>query len=1312
MKLSGRLNVLFLILILSFSNCPLLSSQTSNNQILFKNISRNEGLPRANVFSVAQDSRGYIWIAAPNGLNRFDGLEFKVYKFGTNSETDQMLNDQKIYSDKSGDIFTLVGGMPMTKYNKKLDSFIPIRNINSAKCIFQNSLGHYYIGTTGNGLYKIDFNTKDTTQLIIGENFPKQINRITEYKNNIYAASWDNIFKVDEKNNLERLIKPKGVDSLFNAISSSKLHGLWLGTFQKGLYKFNESTEEFDLFKGFKGHDIPTNLYITDLNFDSKNRLWICTYGNGLYVVDFKKENIIKLSNKKFNDNSLISDELSMTYEDSNKTMWIATEKGISLYDPYLYKFGKLTEFELAYENTLSKITEIDGDKYGNIWFSTASNGIFKLNSESGNIINYNSTNSPLSSNTIYSLQIFGDKLYTTSIPSSIQKFNFARDNDDLKLQYSNELNHPFLYGIHIDSKGGKRILVANLGLIEYNEDNNFRVLKSKVSKIDTKLSGKNIYYIIEDNESKIWITTDDGVYVINSDVPDVKKLNIPINNFSKICPDVDDTIWIWNHPKCLIHYNYKSNRTIKKFDYPPKFSVGSINLIDDWLWMGTTQGIVQINKHTGQLIQHNSDQSLQSLEFTSASYYDKNQGILYLGGKEGINWFQPEHVSLNPYAPKTIIKSIQLFDRNDDVSDLDTFNYNENTLTFNALALHYSLPQNNSFKYRLLNYDDEWISNNNNPTIRYSNLPSGDYEFQVKSSNYDNVWNETPAVYRFTIEPAWYLSNLALLFYSLFSICTIYLIYRYFKSRWALQTRLQLEHQESIRLKELNFLKNRLYTNISHEFRTPLTLITGPVERQLKKKKLKPNLKKDLNLVQRSAKRLLNLVDQLLDLAKLETGNLKLAVSLMEIKPLIIQITDSFKMLAKEKSIRFSSEMENLGKGWIDMDVVEKILGNLLSNAIKYTPHNGTIILTVKVKDEHLIISLINNGVKFSHNELPKLFERYYQNDRSNTGAGIGLSLVKELCVVSHGSVIVNLLAESEIQFTVNLPISRGAFSESEISETDRNNIKHSNGTEAMAISEELGMSKTKSSKPIMLIVEDDKDIRTFIKSIFQNDYVIKLAEDGVIGMGLALKYIPDVIISDIMMPKMDGIEMTDFLKENELTSHIPVLLLTAKSGNSNEITGLQSGADDYITKPFHIEAVRLKVKNLIKLRKNLQKKYSSGFKLDEIPYSNLDEQFLKRLQNILNEHITDPELSTEKLSKYMTMSRTQLHRKLKALSGVSTSELIRKQRTNLAKILLEDSSETISEIAYKVGFNSPSYFISCFKKDYKKAPSSFRNR
>jgi DNA-binding response OmpR family regulator len=471
-----------------------------------------------------------------------------------------------------------------------------------------------------------------------------------------------------------------------------------------------------------------------------------------------------------------------------------------------------------------------------------------------------------------------------------------------------------------------------------------------------------------------------------------------------------------------------------------------------------------------------------------------------------------------------------------------------------------------------------------------------------------------------------------------------------------------------------------------------------------LSKQDISAEDKAKLTLVHRNAKRLLHLVNQLLDLSKLEAGSLKLHVEQSDLSPFIKQLVSSFKYNINKKKIHFNSTIPEIKNVWFDKDALEKIITNLLSNAVKYTPKKGQITFDVTTQNNYVIITIINNSDTLDTENTNTLFTRYYRGKSNVEGTGIGLALVKELVTLSHGTIVANTIDTDQIQFTITLPIYKEAFNLNEINEpikaeilkAEKPKIKH----------------RLIDEKPLILIVEDDEDIRAYISTFLKDSYNVITAVNGKTGVKKALKNIPDLIVSDVMMPQVNGFELCNTLKQNELTSHIPIILLTGKGGDESEFEGLTAKADDFITKPFKSKLLVTRIANLIALRKALQSRYSQEINHEpkDIAITSLDEIFLNKVETILKTNLTNENFDAESFSKHMLMSRMQLHRKLKALTNLSTTEFLRSQRLKLAISILKKSDHSISEIAYQVGFSSPSYFNKCFKESYSCTPAKYR--
>lgn len=518
-----------------------------------------------------------------------------------------------------------------------------------------------------------------------------------------------------------------------------------------------------------------------------------------------------------------------------------------------------------------------------------------------------------------------------------------------------------------------------------------------------------------------------------------------------------------------------------------------------------------------------------------------------------------------------------------------------------------------------------------------------------------------------------------------------------------------QNKQKTNNRLQELDKMKSDFFANISHEFRTPLTLISGPIQEKLSAQDLGEKDRASFEMIDRNNKRLLELVDQVLDLSKIEAGRFQLQVEKGDVTSFVSAITESFSFAAKQKEISFTCEIaESKAPGFFDKDALEKIWVNLLSNAIKYTPEKGVISCKGRVENGFLLLELSNTGKGLSKTQQKKVFERFEQLDKHREGAGIGLSLVRELVSLHRGKISVDSKEHEWTRFLLSIPIHKGVFSSHEFNLLENTKVNKAHAEETSFIAARSDKDK---ELPILLLVEDNVDVRSLLRSTFEQDYQIIEAENGEAGVQQAFTYVPDLIISDIMMPVKDGISLCKELKNDERSSHIPVILLTAKAGDEHELQGIEIGADDYISKPFNLKILQAKVAQLIAMRKKLQDRYSQEliFKPKEIAVTSLDQQFLEKVQVILDEKLVESSFTIEDFSTSMAMSRMQLHRKLKALTGLAASAFIRTERLKLAANLLQKSDTNISQIGYTVGFSDPSYFSKCFKELYKMTPSEY---
>ncbi|MCK0158560.1 helix-turn-helix domain-containing protein [Cellulophaga sp. F20128] len=1278
----------------------LAKAQESANEkpFSFNRLTINDGLSQNSVISIAQDSIGHLWLATQDGLNKYNGKSFTYYDKQFEDITRPTFSKLgKIYVDKEKQLWIISSSGKLERYHLKSDTFLPIKTFNNVSTIFQDSNLNMYVGTYDNGLYRIDATSKDTLQLFRAKDKEKTVYDFIETNSSLIVVTSSSIFEFDHTHSYNPLRITNRNNANFSTLERDKNNTIWLGTFGKGLYYKPENESSFVKYQ----HDgLPEDLSIQDLLIDKNNRLWIATYGNGAYVVDLQNNTLANYKADKNNPFALQYNDLLCLYEDVTGIIWLGSDgAGANYFDTHLIKFNVITNNQIPKNVNVDVVRSISTDHTNNLWIGTSGKGLTRINFKTNDFKTFTTKNSSLSSNRIISLLHNTNKLWIGH-----QGFGLNILDNSGNFQTFSEISDLTIWRIIKENDHQSWLCTEQNGVILFD------LAKGVIKQYNTNnssLQTNDIKTLTKGEKDILWLGTEDnGLYKLNTKTDAVTKIET-INEKIKSLYYNNHILWIGTNGKGLEKYNTTNNSIqifTKAHGLPNNVIYGILPGNQEDLWLSTNFGISKFSPQNNHVENYSKYDGLQAPEFNTGAYHKDSHGNLYFGGLEGLNWFNPNQLTFNPIAPKTIITNFEVYATEQPLIPNKAFKFNENTVTFTFSSLHYSQPARNQYKYQLVNYNSNWVDAGNTNRVRYTNLPPSDYTFNVISSNYDGVWNNTPATYSFTIKQPWYLSTVAIIAYVLLFLTSISLIYTYLKWRWHMKMQLQYELKEVERLKQLDAFKTNFYTNVSHEFKTPLTLIKGPLENQLKNPKISNEDRNELALAQRNSNRLLNLVNQLLDLSLLETGNLNLSIKKDNLNVLLKQLLTAFKYKSEEKNITFSFKIQQMTEAWYDKDVMEKIVTNLLSNAVKYTPENGKIHFESTVKQGQIIITILNNGCVLSNDKIGKLFQRYYRDETTKEGSGIGLSLVKELTILNHGTIVAHKMNDDDIQFIVTLPIERSYFNASEILE---DSLIMQDVDEVVTTENE---TTNNGQLPVLLIVEDDKELRYFIKSIFKSHYQIHEAINGAQGIIKAKKIIPNLIISDIMMPITDGIALCNSLKHNELTSHIPIILLTAKSGNKNEITGLKTGADAYLTKPFSTEKLKLQVRKLIESRELLRKHFSKDFTINpHFETSTTEVQFLNRLKTVMDGNIINSTFTSEEFATEMHMSRTQLHRKLKAIVGMSSSEFIRTQRLLLATQWLEKSDASISEIAYAVGFNTPSYFIKCFKETYKCTPAEY---
>ncbi len=781
--------------------------------------------------------------------------------------------------------------------------------------------------------------------------------------------------------------------------------------------------------------------------------------------------------------------------------------------------------------------------------------------------------------------------------------------------------------------------------------------------------------------------------------------------------------------------------RLFKNKDVPEAWSIIEDN--HDNLWIGTNYGLCRFNMNTGQVENFTKEDGVPISFHGYNSVCKDKDGRLYFGGGGGLYSFHPDSIKTNTDVPPIVITDFRLFKKSVRVDTTKNailtknitstsrieLRYNQNDISFEFAALDYTLPLKNQYAYKLEGYQDEWIETDaGNRIATYTNLNPGKYVFRVKGSNSDGIWNETGKEIQIIIHPPPWFTWWAYVIYGLILLLFIRWYRGFLIRREKINAELRIKELEINKIQEFDHLKSRFFANISHEFRTPLTLIQGPIEEL--ENQLPGSPERSLKLIQtvkRNTRRLLNLINQLLDISKLETGKIKLQVSEDNLEEFARAIILSFLSLAESKKIRYEYELPKSGRMVLfDNDKLEKILTNLISNAFKFTSEGGRIFISIQYTltpgnktHEFVEIKVSDTGIGIPADKLDKIFDRFYQvsdsNAREAEGSGIGLALTKELTELYRGEINVESEVGKGSTFTVRLPVSSELFSVDEIvfypvgKELNQKQVEPlPDRKEPEDIQTDTGQKdKSGKSKPVILIVEDNADMGNYISRNLESFCSILSAENGKMGLDKAHEYIPDLVISDVMMPVMDGMELCKHLKADERTNHIPVILLTALAERGSKLEGLETGADDYLIKPFDTEELKVRVKNLLEQRRKLREKFRMEFpshsKDKELPPQ---DQFIKRLFEIFDQHIADSEYSINELSGELNLSLSQVQRKVMAITSYTPGELLRNHRLNKAASLFRSGHTYVAPVMHLVGFNNQSYFTKCFVEFFKITP------
>jgi signal transduction histidine kinase/ligand-binding sensor domain-containing protein/DNA-binding response OmpR family regulator len=1276
------------------------------------------------VFAILEDKNHNLWIGTSHGLNLYNRLHDNFNTIYSKTGQEHILDNTFISSLSAGNdsnfwIGTFSQGFfSYNIYNGQIKNYeIESAGNTNVKIIdiLSDSLNNLWIGTQS-GLVFYDMNENQFQWFHNNTDDPLSVssNHISSIQQDCFGNIWVSTldkglnlvvksensytFQHFSSNSGNPRISSNSINTLF-----ADVHGnLWIGTENDGLNKFNISTGKIEFYKNEIGNEKTINSNsVWSIFGDNEGRIWIGSYNKGISVIDSNYSKFESYESNPYLTISLPYNDVRGFCETGNGKIWIATDGGgICRFDLKTRSFDKLVRSYGENKHlTNNAIQPIILDSVENIWIGSWGGGVDRLTQKGTLVKNYKiESKTGVGNNKINTL--YQDKrgnIWVGTNGSGLYIYNQNKDQFEIFV-YQSMLDEQ-TYVSAIQSDLDSTFWIGTLtGLIYLKMDPHHHVVQAKRFTTDnSSISSNSVQVILIDNNNKIWIGTyNGGANILNPNDESFriirKKDGLSSNNVSGILEDNEGNIWI-----------------------------------------STNAGISRIDIHTSKIITYTTADGLNSNEFYSKSCFKTKSGALLFGSEKGFNLIYPENLKINYLIPQIFLTGLKINNTpvdiaakssplNKQLSETDTLilNYKQSSFSIDFVALNYTRPGQNQFAYMLEGYDDEWNYIGTKTTANYTKVKPGKYTFKVKGSNNDGIWNEVPTTFYMVIKPPVWKTYWAYILYIISSIAFITFIFKVWQERIHMRNQLKLERLAKEKEHELNEKNLQFFTSISHEFRTPLSLIIGPVESLLNSSPVKMHEK--LKIIQRNSNRLLSLTNNLMNLRKLEDGGMQLNIREEDIKKCTEAVLDFFMFRLKKRNINLSVDIPEFNNLFLlDKEKYTTILINLFSNAIKHTPENGSIRIAIKhIKStDQLKISVINTGMGIHPSELPYVFDKFYQTTsgrkQKQFGIGIGLALTNGLVELHGGKIIVNSIPNHETNFTFTIPVNKSAYKSEDFQiEPSDVSVFDTFIDDFEAAETSLDVPGRENEKSVVLIVEDNTDLRLFLKRELEGIYTIVLAENGEEGLQKANEFTPDLIISDIVMPVMSGIEFCKAIKTDVRTSHIPLVLLTAKTTISEQIEGFDTRADAYITKPFHLKLLQTQVANLIQSRKELYAQFSQDVYImpDKLARSEIDHMFLQKTIDYIIQNLTNTRLNTEDLANHHNMSHSNFYRKIKALTGYTIIEFIRTVRLKQALTLMESKKYNLAEISYMTGFTSPSYFTKNFREYYGKPPSEYLNQ
>ena len=1405
--------------------CITLTAQAASPTLRFEQLSIEHGLSQNTVTSILQDSRGYLWLGTRDGLNRYDGYEFKVFR--NDPQITGSISDNHIWSifEDNNNTLWIGTSQGLNRYDHQRQSFSYFRHEASqnnslsddgVRTIYQDSSDTLWIGTNAGGLNRFDSKTQTFVAMRHQPTDPHSLSHnrvysiVEDSKGNLWIGTGKGLNRLSKKRpdknqyHFDRFVHQPGKPG---SLSHNRVRSvfedsrgiLWVATQKGGLNRYHPDSQTFDHFKHQQNNpnSISSNLVIA-IKENSDGKLWLGTWGGGLNIFDPLTDQFVTIRQSGIHANSISSNLIYSLYQDKKGLFWVGTSGGgVNHFDGQTLRFSHF-KHDATDPGSLSEsnVRSILKDSKGTLWVGTRGSGLNRYNSQSG------------------------------------QFESFKHDKNK-----PNSLSAGQVYALFEDSTGALW-LGTSTGLSQYHPaTQNFSHFKHQPSDPNS-LSSNRIKAIAEDADGALWIATASGLNRLNRQTGQFKTFKHQPNNpnslsndlLTSVTVDSDNTLWVGtlggglNHydPKSasFVHYRHQRDNAnslshdrvfaihqdkkgtlwigtpagLNRFDaktaqfnhYREKDGLASdavLGILEDgngFLWLSGNKGLSKFASDTAHFSSFDARDGLQSNEFNVTAAYQSADGELFFGGINGFNRFYGESIISDPHPPKVDFTNFLLsnqsvpirkqsilnqsadnrFTLDKTISALDevTLTHKQNLVSLQFSALDFASPMKNRYAYQLEGWDDHWIyADAKQRQASYTKLHPGNYVFKVKASNKDGHWSEQPTAIKIHVLPPWWKTWQAYLLYVTVLFGSIYAFYRY-RTQALVARANELEDKVTQRTATINRLmsqKQQMFTNVSHEFKTPLTLILNPLA-SLPEHYSSPEFDAKVSMMQRNGQRLLHMVEQLLELSKLETGATEQRhhYSLAET---LNRLITSFQPLLDNKNLTLKRQPFIDVLVFLTTDALEMIINNLLSNAIKYTPTDGQISINVNARPSDVVITIADNGIGISPENQQIVFNRFTraseEHNENIPGAGIGLALVKDLVETNQGSITLNSQVNGGSVFTVTLPLAESQDAATQnvsgLSTTSLIEINHTTAKANTSASEsektplqrdqnghDITSSVTNTLKPNLLLIDDNPDMLQLLTNVLAEKYHCVTANNGEQGVAIAKEQVPDLVLSDVMMPGISGFEVLSQLKLDELTNHIPVILLTARGDIQSRLRGWAEKADEYLEKPFNNQELLLRIDNLLSIRTLLRQRYQrtltaevessttveSSTAVDDTQtiadtpeqdssINSVSQKFFDKLNGVLETHYADEDLDIALVASEMAMSQRQMSRKIRSLLDLTPTEYVRNFRLKKAIVLLAEGMLP-SVVAYQVGFTSHSYFGRCFKAQYDCLPSSYKGK